>query len=265
MKKLLIVALACCGFSATAQVQESKNFLYLYPDSIVYAQRVRLHYDPFNTLVLRVDSRRVPLDRVKFFNNENGFFANTRKLDVFRRSTFAERVMDGKINLYQEIIYDPYYDDSGYINGYGYGRYGHRNYGYGVARPQVNSRMYFNKGYGELQRVNYKNLMAGMADNPECLDMLAGYRRKMNTGNILYGAAGASFIAGIISWVAGATSKQHSLGKPGSSSTAMDKDTGFASGFIFMGLGAGFAIGGFTIQLSASRQLEHTIDRYNGY
>lgn len=237
--------MACYGLSAAAQVQESKNFIYLFSDSIIYAEKVRMRYDAFNYPVVRADARKFSTDQVKFFNNSNGFFANTRKLDILGRSGFAERVEEGKLNLFREVNYDPYdYDeeyDWRYRRGYAYYR-----------GTSMSSDMYFNKGYGNLKRLNYKNLKESMTDAPECMDMLAAYRKKTTTRNILFGAAGASFIAGAI---AGFIAVDHS--RIGS------KDSGFNTAIALVGSSFGFAFGGVMVHLSASRQLRSTVDTYN--
>jgi len=106
MKKLLILVMACYGLSARSQENGSRNFLYLNSDSIVYAQKIRLRPDFSGSWSIRADSRKVLTSQIKFFNNEDGFFANTRELNFLGQSSFAERIVEGKINLYQEVVYD---------------------------------------------------------------------------------------------------------------------------------------------------------------
>lgn len=67
--------MACCSLSAHAQVQEFRNFVYFFTDSVQYANRIRLRPDALNSMQLRVDGKKIPLASVKFFNNEEGFFA----------------------------------------------------------------------------------------------------------------------------------------------------------------------------------------------
>lgn len=102
-----MIVMACYALNARSQTDESRNFIYLNSDSVIHADRIRLRPDFGGSLVLRADSRRVPLEQVKFFNNEDGFFANTRKTDLFAGNSFSERIVKGKINLYQEVAYDP--------------------------------------------------------------------------------------------------------------------------------------------------------------
>ncbi|WP_316788939.1 hypothetical protein [Pedobacter frigoris] len=258
MKKLIIVVMACYGLNARAQVDESKNFLYFYSDSVVYANSIKLRPDFYNSWQLRADSRRVPQEQVKFFNNENGFFANTRRHTIMERGSFSERIVQGKINLFQEVAYDAFLYDRGY-------RYGRHRYGPPVQQP-VNLSMYYNKGYADLKKVNYNNLKRDMADNPVSMDLLEGYRKSANGSKILYVAAGASIVAGLVSFVVKGSSNtrlsdMNSFGHQQGFSSMSSPN--FASSFIFLGLGAGLAAGGYAVDRSGYRKLEMAVDAYN--
>jgi hypothetical protein len=250
MKKLFMALLVSYAFNANAQLDLSKNFVYLYSDSVIYAGSIKLRPDNFGSWQLRVDSRKFPTDQVKFFNNQNGFFANTRRTRAMGATTFSERIIEGRINLFQESRYDPFIDDPGY--GYGYG--------YGNVRPQnVDIRMYYNKGMGDLQKVNYYNLSRDMADRPESMDLLRGYRKSMNTGNIMYAAAGASLVAGLVSFLVKGSDRQNRNHEFGTGF----KRTNFTTSFLLLGVGAGLAGGGALIQMSGSRKLEDAVQVYN--
>ncbi|SFC34790.1 hypothetical protein SAMN05421747_10930 [Parapedobacter composti] len=84
------------------QVDESRNFVYFYSDSVLYANRVRMRTDMLNQLVLKADSRRIPLRQVKFLNTDEGFFATTRRLPGLAKEQLSERVVEGRINIFQE-------------------------------------------------------------------------------------------------------------------------------------------------------------------
>jgi hypothetical protein len=248
MKKLIIGVMACYALTTRAQVQESKNFIYFFSDSVMHAENIRLRPDFSGYMQLRADAKRVPVGQVKFFNNEDGFFANTRKLDFAGRTSFSERIIAGKINVYLQESYDPQV----------YGRRYRQNRYMERGQPPVNVRMYYNKGYGDLKKTNYHNLNIDMADNMKSIDLLKSYRKNINTVKVMYIAAGASFLTGMLSFF-------------NSGSTHMDRSSGFDSDFtrirpvagILMGAGVGFAIGGYAIQASGNRHLENAIDQYN--
>lgn len=247
MKKLLIVVMACYGLNARSQTNDTKNSLYLYSDSVVHAEKIRLRPDFAGSWALRADSRRVPINQVKFFNNEDGFFANTKKLNLFGESAFAERIIEGKINLYQQVIYD----DVPFRNDY----YRFR------ARPRAvaNTRMFFNKGFLDLKKVSYDNLNEAMADNPKSLDLLKAYRKSQNTGTIMYVAAGAALLGSMLSIISGDpfTSTSGHGGMP------TYKDRNYTGSIVLLGAGLGLATGGYLIQESGKRNIERAIENYN--
>ena len=247
MKKLLILVMACYGLNARSQqLNESRNFLYFYSDSTVYAQKIRLRPDFTGGWSLRADSRRVPVSQVKFFNNEDGFFANTRKLNLLGQASFAERIIEGKLNIYQEVVYDDAPIEAEY--------YGFRDY----RRQVVNNRMFMNKSYNDLKKVNYRNLNEAMADNPKSLALLRQYRNTQIAGIAMYVAAGAAIIASGITLM--------SEGKQaGTTFGGMPKyaDRSYTGSFVLLGLGAGLSIGGYFVGQSGKKNIERAIDNYN--
>jgi hypothetical protein len=244
MKKLLILVMACYGLNARSQVNGSRNFLYLNSDSIVYAQKIRLRPDFSGSWTIRADSRKVLTSQVKFFNNEDGFFANTRTLNFLRQTSFAERIIEGKINLYQEVVYD----DAPFEEDY----YRFRDY----RRQVVNTRMFFNKDFSDLKKVSYGNLNEAMADNPKSLALLKRYRNTKVTGIVMYVAAGAAIIASGVTLMSGSgitlDGKIPSL-----------EHRSYTGSFVLLGLGAGLSLGGFLVGESGKKNIEKAIDNYN--
>lgn len=248
MKKLLIIVMACYGLNARSQVNESRNFIQLYSDSVIHAQKVRLRPDFAGNWVVRADSRRVPMESIKFFNNEDGFFANTRQLSLFGVTSFAERIIDGRINLYQEVVYDPVPFEMDYY------RFRDRR------QQSVDTRMFYNKGTSDLKKVNYYNLKADMADNQKSLDLLEGYRKSMRTGTVMYVAAGAAIVASVVTLVSGSGFREN-----GTTFGNMPnyKAKSYTGSFLLMGVGAGLGLGGFLVQRSGARDIERAVDTYN--
>lgn len=248
MKKLLIIVMACYGLNARSQGNESENFIRLYSDSTVYAQKIRLRPDFIGSWTIRADSRKVPINQIKFFNNEDGFFANTRKLNLFDQASFAERIIVGKINLYQEVAYSaaPYEMDF---------------YRFRDRTPQAVGRlMYYNKGYHDLKRVNYDNLSADMADNAKSIDLLANYRKSRRAGTIMYVSAGAAIVASVVTLFSGNGIKQTGYGFGNMPNYEASNKTG---SFLLLGLGAGLSLGGYLIQSSGARNIERAVEVYN--
>lgn len=243
MKKSLIIAMACYGLSATAQVQESKNFLYLYSDSVIYADRILMRMDLSDRLHIQADSRRISSEQVKFINNEDGFFGKIRKRRT-GENLLAEKVIEGRINIFKsvsfdDLYYDQYHDKTGYRHLSVYrSRY--------TSAQSVTGDIYYNKGYGDLKKISYSNLKNDMTNDKECLDLLEGYRKSLRTTKILYIAGGASLLAAVIVGVV-------NVNRMGNTQADV----------MLFGISGGFALGGGLKQLSTDKKLEAAIDHYN--
>ncbi len=249
LKKLILILLACYGLNANAQVDESRNFIYFYSDSVIYAENVRLRTDFFDAFQLRADSKRIPLQQVKFFNNDEGFFANTRKLNATGQVRLSVRTEEGRINLFEERSFNTFYN----------GRHTHHE-------GRVDIRTFYNKGYDDLKKVKYKNLKIDMVGHTESLDLLEDYRKNTNISKALYAAGVASAAAALISFLVKAKDNQKIPTGGGFNGQMPEMNrtrTNFTTSFVLLGVSAGFAIGGYSVSLSGIRKLEDAIDAYN--
>lgn len=250
MKALLtsIVAYAMCSSLAYAQPDESREFIYLYSDSIIYAKHIDLERNFTGSLYLWADSKRIHPEQVKFFNNNRGFFANVKDFDLVGRTHFSERIRQGKINLYEAKTIDwDSYDDLG-----------------GYRQPAVvESKNYYNKGYGSLRKANYVNLSIDLADNPQSMAFLAKYRSTKRTQVAMYVAAGLSFISGFALMLS--EGKEESWG-PNNRQDFSSKNSSFSRlvpGLVLSGVGMGLAGGGYLMGPSRTRHLKQAVDAYN--
>lgn len=242
-----MIVMACYALNARSQTDESRNFIYLNSDSVIQADRIRLRPDFGGSLVLRADSRRVPLEQVKFFNNEDGFFANTRKTNLFAINSFSERIVKGKINLYQEVSYDPVPYELDYY------RFRDR------APHVISTRMFYNKGYSDVKKVSYASLKMDMANHPKSLDFLESYRKGKQVSTVMYVASGVAILAGLINFVGGSSREFNQSSFASTSSLGKS----YAGSLLLIGAGAGLAAGGYLKQASASREIERAIEAYN--
>jgi len=242
MKKLLTIVMACYALNARSQMDESKNFVYLRSDSVIHAERVRLRPDFSGSWVLRADSRRVPLTQVKFFNNEDGFFANLRNTTLLGTNSFSERIIKGKINLYQEVDYNPVPFELDHY------RFRDR------APRAISTRMFYNKGYSALKKVSYAHLKMDMADQPKSLDFLEGYRKSKQVGTVFYVAAGAAIVAGLVNFAIAGNNQNSSIGS---------FERSYLGSLLLIGAGAGLSLGGYLKHAEANREMEKAIDAYN--
>ena len=250
MKKMLMVVMACYAFTARSQVDQSKNFVYLYSDSVIYARDVSFRPDFFDSWQVRAERRKIPTIQVKFVNNEDGFFANTRKLSFIGTTSFAERIIEGKINLYKEIISDP-------------DRYDWRHRSDERIDPTVDIRNYYNKGLGDLKKVSYVNLATDMADDAQSMGLLKTYRKSITTRNMLYSAGAVSLVASLVALMTSSKSQMDAIGNSPMHGQTSYRRPNFLPVAVLFGAGVGFGIGGFALHISSSRNLERAIETYN--
>lgn len=238
----------CAYLNAKAQVDESRNFVYLYSGSVIYGKNIRLRHDFFNSLQLRVDSKPITLQKIKFFKNDEGFFANTKGQDALGQIRLSQRIIAGKINLYQERPYTTFLDHTSQVHN------------------ERGIKTFYNKGYGDLKKANYNNLKIDMADHAESMDLLENYRKNVNTSNKLYIAAGASAVASLVTFLVGAKDdyKQASDGSShGRTGNLRGRNGTLKVSMGLFGVGAGLAIGGYSTNRSGLRKLEGAFDAYN--
>jgi hypothetical protein len=159
----------------------NSNFVYLYSGNIMYGNIIESDKPFLGPLKIYVDSEKIEAYKVKFYNNETGFYANTQKISTFHDLRFTERVLDGKINFYENVRYI-------YVPG---------NYRHGFYSPSGIKRIdnYYNKGFDDLRKANYNNLSAELAGNIKSMEYLKKYQN-LNTARIFLIVAGTASIIG---------------------------------------------------------------------
>lgn len=253
LKRLLAILLTFYVLNVEAQVENGRSYIIFDSDSIQYAENIRLRRNFVNSLQLRVDSKPISLQGIKFFKNDEGFFAVTKKRNILDQVIVSERVIEGRINVFRERSYATFKDSSPYVH-------------YNLDVDQVSVRMHYNKDYGDLKKVNYTNLRVDMADDMESLNLLKGYRKNVNISKGLYSAAGVSLAAAIISFIVKdkGTRSSFNNGIGGNSHVQpVDRRTNYVPSFVLFGVGAGLGIGGYVIDRAGLQKLETAIDTYN--
>lgn len=251
MKKTLTLALLCTVFgNAFAQVDETKNYLYLYSDSVIYGKNIIYESWLDGSPHFIVDAKRIHPEQVKFFQNEMGFYANTRDLDIAGRTSFSERIRQGKINLFEKQISD--------YRKYSYSRYS--------KHPQEESNIealnYYNIGFGNLKKANYTNLKTDLAGNQRSMTPLKEYGRVDKLSKSLFFAGGAVILGGFVSFIAnGTTGTPEGFHSPGWSANVPRPKLGLSLGLIVGG--GGLIMGGLFTSLSKPKYLKQAIDAYN--
>ncbi|WP_034256688.1 hypothetical protein [Adhaeribacter aquaticus] len=200
---LLFFLLNSLAFAQTGSDDDPRaRFVGLQNGQKIYGKRVQLKSPLLKSNYFLIDdSIRYPVDAVKFYQSDNGFFLKIS--DVYGGQEFAKRTVAGRISKFyiSRVDYNPYGNGAfGYprYGGFGYGGFGYPGYGYGPSRRNI---YFFSKDGGQLQNYTFENLRQAMSDNPGSLEVLAKYRRDkyIDTGLSLAGAA--ILIAGFTSTI----------------------------------------------------------------
>ncbi len=78
----------------------SLYYIELFDRQKIYGQLIYLKHPWFGKSHFWVDSTRYAISQVKFYRNHIGYFANVKPLMLFKPDVFAERIIEGKINMY---------------------------------------------------------------------------------------------------------------------------------------------------------------------
>ena len=253
MKNLTALALLCLSFSRLlAQVNSEKNFLYLYSDSVIYGDRIIYESSFDGSSHFIVDFKRIHPEQVKFFQNDRGFFANTRHLVLNGRTSFSERIREGKINLFEG-------------NFTGEPRYSHAFYApHSYSKNEVTQANYYNIGFGDLRKANYENLTIDLAANQGSMNNLQQYRKATSVSRTLFVIGGAAVLGGLVSFVANGSrdvGKSSGFPAPGWSDRVSSPKLGLSLGLMLAG--AGISGAGLLKSLTRAKYLKGAIDTYN--
>jgi hypothetical protein len=237
MKKIILFLTAILSTQLfLAQVDESKNYAYLFDGTIQYGNIVEFRWGFLQAPKILVDNKEIPVYNVKFYKSETGFFGNVGNKNG--SGAFAQRERKGKVNLYKLIQTQStgptYYGGMGGAGGMG-----------GYYMPGSTTRSvsyYYNKGFDDLKRVTYKDLMVDLVENKTSVLHLSYYKKARNSQN-------ACSLAGLGAVLAG-----------GAYALYTGDLRGMLVGF---GGGIGFAIVGAGFGSTKNKHLKAAIDAYN--
>lgn len=188
MKRTILLLVLLFGKLALlfSQIDETKNFVIFYTDSLIYARNIEFETPAFSKNYLAVDSLKVNPDHVKYFKCETGFYANIKSLNSSAQSSFVQRIRKGRINLYKDEFWVTTPMAVG-PNGM---------YSSGVSTKVL--IQYYEKENETIKKAKYKNLKLDLADNPRSMDVLNQFKKIRNTQVVLYITGGALLVAGSI-------------------------------------------------------------------
>lgn len=223
----------------------NRYFVYTFSNEIIpggsveYRKSITDGRSIFEKPHFIIGPRKIVNSEVKFYKNEDGFFANTK--DLSGSSVYAERIVKGRINLYERVTVS---HNPGHFNTMN-GMYT----GGGFTTKKI--RDYYNFGFNDLRKANYKNLRDDLSANSNSLALLNKYKSASNaqiTFMIIGGLAVIGGIAGLIS----------------TSGKDYGNDSPTYTG-VYIAVGAGVVCEwiGYFISLSKPKHLKSAIIEYN--
>ena len=217
----------------------NRNFVYTFSDQIIKAHTIEFKEPFLGTSYLLIDSKKMDLNEVKFYRNYEGFFANTSYLSAFGTNSFSERIVAGRVNLYETFKVSSYPGNFNpstgmYMNG-------------GFSAKISN---YYNKGFSDLKKANYRNLSVDLADDPLSMSHIEKCKSINNTEITIAVIGGTLILGGFVAFI---------------NSTDKDADTNNipAGAITAIGLGTAACWVSFFISLSKPKHLRQAIVTYN--
>ena len=224
-----------------AQIDESKQFLYLQTGEVVYSNKITQTQGLFKDY-LNIDNRRFELKDIKFINQGSGFYANTRGVLTKRKSIIAERIEKGAINVFAVEIVSTMRTNSG-----GSSTFHEKHY-------------LINKGYDNLQKMNTRNLGPMVQGNNESIMELGKAKSYYNielitsiTGVTCFAVAFGVFFTGLAQ---------------STNASPYDPNGGFDSKYLIIpgiavGVGAILAFASNKLDRKRNKSLRKAIEIYN--
>ncbi|MEN8156438.1 MAG: hypothetical protein ABFS10_05780 [Bacteroidota bacterium] len=224
------------------QVDETRNFIYLYSDSVVYGEIIEFKTPFLGASHILVDSRKYSTELIKFYRNETGFYANTKEVYISLTPYFTQRIRSGRLNLFESDIVK-------YTSGHFSSSTGH--YTPGSSTRKIKN--YYNKGYSNLKKANYKNLSLDLTDNPKSMLYLKKYKSATTGQTVLYLVGGAIAAGGLATLII----------KTNDADFGSESGPNITSNFVVTGIGAGMVGVGYYISLNKPKHLRNAITVYN--
>ncbi|MFA6402176.1 MAG: hypothetical protein WCX31_11215 [Salinivirgaceae bacterium] len=168
-----------------------ENLIYTYSGNIFTGN----NFDVLNEngyAYMIIDSLKVELSHIKFIKYNNYFWANTNKIENKGKNYFALRTHTGSINLFTKVELRV---NTNFTNIY---LSSNQMWGDYTKKIESHNLNYYNKGYGDLQSLKYKNLVISCSDNQESMTILNEAKMYSERSTIFYLAGATSIIFGFI-------------------------------------------------------------------
>lgn len=201
MKRILLFSISILILSNVfcQSNDQNRDYIYFNNGEINYYSNVEFKTPLFSNNYFLVDSNKsFSVDKVKFYNNRDGFYGKCPYQSLVSSDFFAERIMAGNANMYKLVV------NTG------------RNY---------IVKYYYNIGFGDLKKTTYSNLIVDLGSNQECVIELEKYRKARNIINGVWGAGFGLVLYGVISTISNISNHQNTPPTTGGSMSSTPSES----------------------------------------
>ena len=146
------------------------EYVFLFSNQVIKGNSVLFEKEQNGKYSIKVETLIFEPKTVKFFQNNQGFYANVSTTAV--SNVFAKRIKTGNINLYEYGFEGQTY----YVD--------HRT-GEGRKRTyKVKEQYFYNTGFENIKKVTYNNLKLELGADQEVMNALNRYKKKQKIGNL---------------------------------------------------------------------------------
>lgn len=172
-------------------INDSKNYIYKFSGEVLYCDKIEFKKPQFSGDYMEIDGIKHNKSEVKFYNSNNGFFANRKYLTSSHYVSFCKRIEKGNVNIYskESFFYKSVLSTNSGVKVY---------FGNEFADLGTKTDYYYNKGFGNLQKINFRNLNNDLSANPKSLLQLQKYTSIKKRQNIFYIVGTALITAGFL-------------------------------------------------------------------
>ncbi len=188
MKKTMVWVGFFIGFQISVNAQSSettsKIFIQKNNGDIIYAPTIEYKTPLFKKSYLAYGNDKIDASEVKFYQILDDYYINLKPVG----KGFARRIIEGKINLYEQTTMNaaPMWGPSP------------AGFSVGMTSTTSHTSRYYNFGFEDAKVANYKNLMIDMKDNENSIASLARYQKNRNKRTLWYVIGGIAMVGGIL-------------------------------------------------------------------
>lgn len=157
-----------------------EDYIYTYSGDIIKGENISFENSDNGQIYFKIDSFKLAASKVKFFNYNDQLWANTQFVHNAREIEFARRLYKGRMNYYEKEVTSTLktFEDLEI----------HTSVMMAAVSERKNKEIfaYYNKGFGDLKKVSYKNLMVDLSDNMESMKYLYQYKTLQNGSTTLF-------------------------------------------------------------------------------